>query len=211
MIEFLQTKVYLSFILFVLVWMLSPGSGHLLMLSNGTKYGMPQAMLTALGDVSVNVLQMVIAALGVGALIVAIPWGLQLLKWLGIGYLSYMAFDNFRSYYQNKIKKFKLTKQSKNSNLFMQGVIVTITNAKAIIFFSVAFPSFLVSELPIVPQLVVLGICFVLVDMFYLTSYGLLGYYGFSRLASKNQSFVDGFAGIMLLLAVVLLIFKDIS
>jgi threonine/homoserine/homoserine lactone efflux protein len=211
MIEFIEAKIYLSFLLFVFVWMLSPGVGHLLMLSNGTKYGMPQSMLTALGDVSVNILQMLVAALGLGALIASIPWSLQALKWTGIIYLSYMAFQNLRSYFKKIQKKLGNSQKDLKSNLFMQGAIVTFTNAKAILFFSVAFPPFLSDKFPIIPQLIILGVCFVFVDLFFLTFYGFLGAYGFSKFTKNNQSFIDGFSGLMLLAAIALLLFNDMG
>lgn len=207
MIEFIETKTYISFIGFVFLWMISPGPGHLLMLANGAKYGMPNSLLTAVGDISVNMLQMVTAALGIGALIRSFPWSFIILKWVGVIYLFVIAMVTLLSIGKKKIKK---TTKNKSS-LFMQGVVVTVTNPRAVFFFSALFPPFLVSKFSLIPQLIVLGICFVAVDFFFLTSYGLIGNYGVSKLPPDKKYYVDLFSGIMLIVALILLIFRNLE
>ena len=60
------------------------GAGHILMVSNSSTYGFKNAMVTALGDLSANVLQMLAAALGIGVLVASSDKAISVIKWLGL-------------------------------------------------------------------------------------------------------------------------------
>ena len=60
-------------------------------------YGLKKSVWTALGDISANSLQLVFIVIGFGLLVKNNPIILTTLKWIGIAYLLYLAYDLYQS------------------------------------------------------------------------------------------------------------------
>ena len=60
-------EIWLSFTLLVFLLVLTPGPSILIGMSHALRYGARPTLMTALGDVTANMIQMVIAAVGLGA------------------------------------------------------------------------------------------------------------------------------------------------
>ena len=65
----MAVDVWLVFVATVLVFMLTPGPSHILMLSNSITNGFSKASATAVGDLSANFLQMLAASLGLASVL----------------------------------------------------------------------------------------------------------------------------------------------
>jgi len=65
----MNLEVFIVFLSTVLVFMMTPGPSHLLMLSNSIQHGFKKSLATAVGDLSANFLQMLVASLGLVSLI----------------------------------------------------------------------------------------------------------------------------------------------
>ena len=75
---------------------ITPGTPRVVIVTYAINYGLKRSIFTAIGDVSANALQMILVAFGVGALVSLYPNILNYLKWVGIFYLLYIAFNLFK-------------------------------------------------------------------------------------------------------------------
>ena len=88
---------YFLFLQIVFFLCITPGTPRVVIVTYAINYGLRRSIITALGDISANTLQMIFVALGIGAIIVSNPEILFYAKWVGIIYLLYLAFDLKRS------------------------------------------------------------------------------------------------------------------
>jgi len=132
---------YLLFLQIVFFLCITPGTPRVVIVTYAINYGLRRSAITAFGDISANTIQMIIIAFGIGAIIVANPEILNYVKWIGIVYLLYLAFDLRRS---SKNINFKQNLSSKsNLSLYRDGFMVAFFSPKAWVFFGAMFPQFL--------------------------------------------------------------------
>ena len=113
---------------------------------------------------------MVLIAFGMGTLIAVYPNILNYLKWIGILYLLYIAFDLFKSSKNLDFNKSLSTKS--NLSLFRDGFLVAFLSPKAWVFFAAIFPQFLNLEGDFIIQLIILIISWIVLDFSTLMLYG---------------------------------------
>ena len=163
--------LYLQIIFFLFI---TPGSPRIVMCSYTMIYGLKKSAWTALGDISANSLQLLFVVLGFGLIIKENPFVLTMLKWIGIGYLLYLAYELFKS----KAKMIN-TSQKYNKNIlsfFKDGFLVAGLSPKAWVFFGVIFIQFLdynLSSVHFTIQLLILWLSYILLDFVTLILYGI--------------------------------------
>ena len=163
---------YLLFLQIVFFLCITPGTPRVVIVTYAINYGLRRAAITAFGDISANTIQMIIIAFGIGAIIVANPEILNYVKWIGIVYLLYLAFDLRRS---SKNINFKQNLSSKsNLSLYRDGFMVAFFSPKAWVFFGAMFPQFLSLDGNFKIQLLILIISYVVIDFSTLILYGFV-------------------------------------
>ena len=163
---------YLLFLQIVFFLCITPGTPRIVMVTYAINYGLRRSAITAFGDISANTIQMIIIAFGIGAIIVANPEILNYVKWIGIVYLLYLAFDLRRS---SKNINFKQNLSSKsNLSLYRDGFMVAFFSPKAWVFFGAMFPQFLSLDGDFKIQLLILIISYVVIDFSTLILYGFV-------------------------------------
>ena len=161
---------YFLFLQIAFFLTITPGTPRVVIVTYAINYGLRRSAITAIGDVSANTLQMILIAFGVGALVYAYPNILNYLKWIGILYLLYIAFDLVKSSKNLNFDKNLSTKN--NLSLFRDGFLVAFFSPKAWIFFGAIFPQFLNLEGDFTIQLIILIISWVILDFSTLMLYG---------------------------------------
>ena len=86
----------------VLIFMISPGPSHQLMISVGITNGFKKSLATAAGDLSANAIQIVLAGFGLAALITSSRYGFVLIKWTGVAYLIWVGFKTIRASFSKR-------------------------------------------------------------------------------------------------------------
>ena len=163
---------YLLFLQIVFFLCITPGTPRVVIVTYAINYGLRRSAITAFGDISANTIQMIIIAFGIGAIIVANPEILNYVKWIGIVYLLYLAFDLRRS---SKNINFKQNLSSKsNLSLYRDGFMVAFFSPKAWVFFGAMFPQFLSLDGDFKIQLLILIISYVVIDFSTLILYGFV-------------------------------------
>ena len=161
---------YFLFLQIAFFLTITPGTPRVVIVTYAINYGLKRSVITAIGDVSANTLQMVLIAFGMGTLISVYPDILNYLRWVGILYLLYIAFDLFKSSKNLDFNKSLSTKS--NLSLFRDGFLVAFLSPKAWVFFAAIFPQFLNLEGDFIIQLIILIISWIVLDFSTLMLYG---------------------------------------
>ena len=82
--------IFLQIILFMFI---TPGPPRVVIVSHTLNYGLSRSVWTALGDISANFIQGLLVVFFIGTLLSDNPQILNTLKWAGIFYLLYLAYD----------------------------------------------------------------------------------------------------------------------
>ena len=86
--------LYLQILFFLFI---TPGSPRIVICSYTMTYGLKKSAWTAIGDISANSLQLLLVVLGFGLIVKENPFVFLTLKWMGVGYLLYLAYDLYKS------------------------------------------------------------------------------------------------------------------
>ena len=161
---------YFLFLQITFFLCITPGTPRVIIVTYAINYGLKRSVITAIGDVSANALQMILIAFGIGTLVSVYPNILNYLRWIGILYLLYIAFDLFKSSKNLDFSKSLSTKS--NLSLFRDGFLVAFLSPKAWVFFAAIFPQFLNLEGDFIIQLIILIISWIVLDFSTLMLYG---------------------------------------
>lgn len=132
-----------AFALTSLLIELTPGPNMaylaLLAATEGRRPGYAAVAGVALGLAAVGLA----AALGLTALIAASPFAYQALRWAGVGYLLWLAWEGWRG----ATEADQFAKAGSSLGLyFRRGLITNLLNPKAAVFYVAVLPGFLVPE-----------------------------------------------------------------
>ena len=194
----------------VLALMSTPGPSHLLMLSNAGRHGFRRALLTAAGDVSANVLQMLAAGLGLAALVAASGTALSAIKWAGVAYLLWLGIRMIRHAGGGGNGAGASAPVASLRGLWMQGFLTSLANPKAVVFFAALFPQFIDPGAPILPQLLVLGGTYLVVDGGILIIWAALARQTLGRLTWMTGVRINRLSGCLMIAAATLLASRDL-
>ena len=162
---------YLIFLQIILFLFITPGLPRVVIVSHTLNYGLKKSVWTAVGDVSANIIQGILVVFLIGSFLSDNPQILYYLKWAGILYIVYLAYDTYTA----KISSINSGEQSIKSILsfYKDGFMVAGLSPKAIIFFGTIFSSFINFESDVVSQFIILMITYVVLDFLTLMIYGM--------------------------------------
>ena len=162
---------YIIFLQIILFLFISPGPPRIVIVSHTLNYGLNRSVWTAFGDISANIIQAILVVFLIGSFLSDNPKVLYYLKWAGIFYIVYLAYDTFTS----KIRNFNSRGQNLKSPLsfYKDGLLVAGLSPKAILFFGTIFPTFINFNSNIIPQFLILLITYIVLDFLTLMIYGL--------------------------------------
>jgi homoserine/homoserine lactone efflux protein len=177
---------------FVAAWViaLSPGSGAVLSMSHGLAYGVRAASVTILGlQLGLSVI-LVVAGLGVGALLVASATAFTLVKVVGAFYLIWLGYKQWVAPVApaSSVPESSASSPAATAHLvaipawqqrLSIGFFTNVTNPKGIVFMVAVLPQFIVGHHPLWLQLLILWITSVAID--------LIVMHGYAWLASSAQ------------------------
>lgn len=196
-------ETWLLYVGTVLVFMSTPGPSHLLMLSVSMSNGFRRSLATAAGDLSANALQILLAGLGLAAVITGSRYGFVIIKWAGVSYLIWVGVRQILN--AGRQGDGAAGKPASLRVLWFRGFVTSAANPKAVVFFAALFPQFLDPTASLAPQIAVLGVTYIVVDGCFLSAYGKGASWLAQRLVSRQRVWVDRLAGASLVAAAVLL------
>ena len=149
----------LGFTLLAIVIIVVPGPGVLFAVGRALVLGTRPALLSVIGNALGVGIQIVVVALGLGVLIQSSPTAFFIIQALGavmIGYLGVRAILD-----RGKGLEDASEKTQSRKTVVRQSVVVGLTNAKTLVFFLAALPSFVsVADGNPIIQMLILGSIF---------------------------------------------------
>ncbi len=164
---------------------IAPGPDLLYILTKTIANGKKVGIASSLGVCTGALFHVAAAAVGLSAILVSSAFLFSIVKFLGAGYLIYLAYQSFRS--AGTSLNIKSEEQPKESawTAFKQGVLVDILNPKVAIFFMAFLPQFIRDGYGSVPiQLLYLGLLVIAVAVVVEVIYVLVA----SKLTEKVRS-----------------------
>ena len=163
---------YFLFLQIILFMFITPGTPRIVIISYSMNYGVKKCVWTALGDVTANIIQATLVIFVIGSFISDNPKLLNTIKWIGIIYILYLAYDIYKS----RPKSINSDKNSEKTFLsfYKDGFLVAGTSPKAWMFFPFIFPQFIDFNSNYVAQFIILITTYVILDFLSLIGYAIL-------------------------------------
>ena len=151
----------------------APGPDNIFVLTQSALRGKGAGLIVMLGLCTGLVVHSTAVALGVAVIFQTSALAFSLLKFMGAGYLAYLAWHAFRAS-ATKIES-KTNGHVSRRKLYCRGIIMNITNPKVSIFFLAFLPQFAdPSRGPVWAQIMMLGALFILATILVFGSIALL-------------------------------------
>jgi threonine/homoserine/homoserine lactone efflux protein len=164
--------VSIEFLVTSLIVVVSPGTGVLFTLAAGLARGSRASIIAAFGCTLGIVPHMAAAVMGLAALLHTSALAFQILKYLGVAYLLYMAWSMLRERGALNVEK-KIGPRSA-SQVIVSAILINILNPKLSIFFLAFLPQFVSTNEPHpLARMLELSAVFMLLTFVVFVGYGM--------------------------------------
>jgi len=181
-------ETWLAFCSIAFIAAAIPGPAILLVSTHSLQFGTLRSLITVAGNVTGLFTMSACSILGLSALVMVSSTAFTVVKIIGALYLLYMGIKIWRGGVQlNDINDEKKISFS-TWRLYTQGLMISLTNPKAIIFTSALFPQFIVVSDPLLPQFLILVVTLMTCSFLCLLSYSLLSH----NLKAGTKKYVSG-------------------
>jgi len=159
--------LYVQLLLFLFI---TPGPPRVIIVSHTINYGLKRSVWTAVGDVSANALQATLVTFVIGSLLIDNPEIFTYLKWIGITYILYLAYETLNI----RVKKIGSTNKTSKSifSFYRDGFLVAGLSPKALLVFATIFIQFIDFNENVFSQFLILTLTWVILDFSTLMVYG---------------------------------------
>lgn len=164
-------NMWLAFLAAAVVIAVSPGPGAVLSMATGLRHGYAVALRAILGLQTALLIQLAIVVLGLGAVLAASATAFLIVKIAGAGYLIWLGVRKWRAPVE-LVDDGAAARDARG--VYLQGVLVNLTNPKAIVFMVALVPQFIDPQLPQWPQFFIIAATMVGTDMVVMSCYALL-------------------------------------
>ncbi len=156
----MELQVYFAFVVAttILIWL--PGPSVLVTVAHSISFGWQRALITVAGATLGVGIQLLIATIGLASILNTVAGAFAWLRWAGAAYLVYLGIKQWRS---AGIPVEIDTPPASRTNMFVQGMVVTILNPKSLIFIAAFLPQFIDSTRPIGLQFAYIAPTFLLI------------------------------------------------
>ena len=183
----------------------APGPANQFSIATGMNRGPRAVGLAVVGMNSATLVWFVAAAVGLGALIRALPDVFAFLTVAGALYLIWLGLRALTAAVRGggAIS----TGPTSDGSPLAQGFAVQIANPKAVLFFSAVLPPFIDLSRPLVPQLVAFAAATIGLDILTMSAYGLGGVALAQQMNAPGfRRLFNTFVGLVLIAAAVLIL-----
>ena len=163
---------FILFLQIIIFLFITPGTPRIVIISYSMNYGVQKCIWTAFGDITANFIQASLVIFVLGNYFSENPNFLYILKWIGVAYLIYLAYDVYKS--APKDINSKIVTSKSFFSFFKDGFLVAGTSPKAWLFFPLIFPQFIDFKSNYVVQFFILITTYVVLDFLSLIGYALL-------------------------------------
>ena len=207
----------IEFFIAAIVVGIAPGPDNLFVLAQSATYGAKAGFCVILGLCTGIALQPCLLVAGVSALIAASPTAFFVMQCCGAAYLLYLAYKSFQvragTVVKNEEEKspVKSVATISGRKLYLRGIIMNMTNPKAVLFMLSFIPPAVKMERPIHPSLqtAVLGAEFIVATLIVFGTVAILAgavkkFLLNSPKANRNLNWFSGVVFVLLAIALFL-------
>jgi homoserine/homoserine lactone efflux protein len=162
---------WLAFLVAALLISASPGAGAVACMATGTRYGYRRGIWNIIGMQVGAALQLAVVGAGLGAILAASTAAFTALKWLGVAYLCYLGWKQWRAPAEALRVEGGNGRDGTARALFLQGFLVNATNPKATVFFLAVLPQFIDPLRPLVAQYLIVVATLTVIDLVVMSGY----------------------------------------
>jgi len=193
--------LFLQIIIFLFI---TPGTPRIVIISYSMNYGVEKCVWTAFGDITANLVQATLVIFVLGTFFSDNPSFLTTIKWFGVIYLLYLAYDVYKSA-PKKITSKVIT--SKNFfSFFKDGFLVAGTSPKAWLFFPLIFPQFIDFSSNYVIQFIILITTYIVLDFISLVGYAMLAQKLIVWIKANPKTINTISASVLVVIAVIIIV-----
>jgi homoserine/homoserine lactone efflux protein len=186
----------------------TPGAGAINTMANSLGSGWTRSIWGILGQQVALLAHIVVVAAGVGVLVAGSPVLFDVIRYAGAAYLVCLGVRQFRS--RAAAARVGEVQREPAWSMFRRGLLVNLTNPKAVVFFLAFTPQFIRPERPLLPQYAVLAATVIAIDVVVMWFFFAAAARGLGRLTRResgqravNRVFGGLFVGVGVLLAAV--------
>jgi len=167
-----ELQLWLAFLGAAIAISVSPGAGAILSMATGLAHGVRRSYWTIIGLEIGLMAQLALVAVGLGAVLADSVLAFNVIKWIGVGYLVYLAIRQWRAAGVDLATQMG-TPDAKAGRwaLLVRGTLVNITNPKGLVFLLAVLPQFIAPAAPLTPQYLIIGVTMVAVDLVVMGGY----------------------------------------
>ena len=207
--------LYLVYLGAMAVMAMTPGPAVLYAVAQGVERGKRAVLEGVAGINTAMVVWFSGAALGLSAVFAAYP---GVFRWLGVAGALYVAWLGVQSLWSSlKIQPnipsaegdHRPPPTTKRGSAFAGGFAVQIANPKVLLFFTAVLPPFIDPDRPVPPQLLLFALATLVLDIAFMTAYGLSGAALTARMQRPGFRRAYGvFTGVLLLVVAALILLR---
>ncbi|OWO87101.1 amino acid transporter [Photorhabdus luminescens] len=165
----MQLENLLIFAATVLPLICTPGPDIIFVASQGLSAGKSAALRANVGVISGYCLHSILGALGVTAIVATSPILFEVIRWVGVVYLAYLAVQMFRS--AMRPGKIIFSSSSVKTSL-TKGFLTSFLNPKGLLIYFAILPNFITADSNYMLQSIILSAIFITTCALI---YGLIG------------------------------------
>lgn len=196
----MSPEVLVAFIATCILLGLTRGPNMSLILANTLSGGLRAGLLTLAGTTTGLALLVAAAAAGMSSVMVFMSEWFDVLRWIGALYLVYLGARQLWLLRRRAVAGAMPAATPLRANLYFEGVLVSLSNPKVLLFLGAFLPQFIDPAGDAVQQLSVLAVLFVVVLAAVDVGYTLMVARARDTFDAARLRLLDGAAGVLLLL-----------
>jgi homoserine/homoserine lactone efflux protein len=178
-------------LLYLCTWSLvaiSPGPAVMCSMEHSTRFGFKASLIGIAGIQAGNLLFFLATALGLASFLAAGTVAFLILRIVGASYLFYLGSRIIWSTFKTSSVALESIPRefAPRRSLFVHGLLIQITNPKALLFVSALLPQFILPGRPLAPQIMLLATVTIAVDLSVLSTYAFVADRGISVFRKSN-------------------------
>jgi homoserine/homoserine lactone efflux protein len=183
----MSPSLWLAF--FIAAWAISfsPGPGAIAVMSASLNHGFARGCFATFGLILGFWTQLVVVAVGLGAVIATSALAFAVVKWLGVAYLVYLGIRQWRAAPIALPAAQPTAQPMARRRIVVEAWLLNAVNPKGTVFMLAVVPQFLVPSEPLVPQYLAIGATLAFTDLVVNTGYAALASRLLGVLRSPNR------------------------
>ena len=196
----MSPEVLAAFIATCILLGLTPGPNMSLILASTLTGGRRAGLVTLAGTTTGLALLVGAATAGMSSVMVFMSEWFDVIRWIGALYLVYLGARQLWLFRQRRVVDAAPRKRASGANLYFEGLLVSLSNPKVLLFLGAFLPQFIDPARDVVFQLSLLAVLFVVILAAVDITCTLLVARARATFDAARLRLLDGAAGVLLLL-----------